>query len=50
MAWVWTLGFDFGGFTLWPSKWRGCGSSWIEDWTLGLVFGGFILCPIKGMG
>ena len=48
MVWVWTLGLDFGGFTLRPSKSRGCGNSWIEDWTLGLAFGGFTLCPTKG--
>jgi hypothetical protein len=34
----WTLGLAFGGFTLWPSKSRGCGSSWPKVWTLGLGF------------
>ena len=45
---MWTLGLAFGGFTLWPSKSRGHGSSWPKVWTLGLAFEGFTLCPAEG--
>jgi hypothetical protein len=48
LLWVWTLGLAFGGFTLWPSKSRGHGSSWPQVWTSGLAFGGFTLCPAEG--
>ena len=34
---LWTLGLVFGGFTLWPSKLRGHGTSWSKVWTLGLT-------------
>jgi hypothetical protein len=33
---LWTLGLAFGGFTLWPSKLRGRGSSWPNVWTWAL--------------
>jgi hypothetical protein len=45
---LWTLGLGFGGFTLWPSKLEGRGSSWPKVWNLGLAFGGFTLCPTEG--
>jgi hypothetical protein len=45
---VCTLGLAFGGFTLWPSKLRGSGSSWPKVWTLGLNFGGLTLCLAEG--
>jgi hypothetical protein len=48
MGWVWTSGLAFGGFTLWPSKLRGRGSSWPNVWTLGLAFEGFTLCLAEG--
>jgi hypothetical protein len=47
-SFFWTLGLAIGGFTLWPSKSRGCGSSWPKVWTLGLTFGGSTLCSPKG--
>jgi hypothetical protein len=48
IKWDAPLGLDFGGFTLWLSKWRGRESSWPKVWTLGLAFGGFTLCPAEG--
>jgi hypothetical protein len=44
----WDAPLAFGGFTLCPTKLRGCGSSWPKVWTLDLAFGGFTLCPTKG--
>jgi hypothetical protein len=48
LLWVRTLDLAFGGFTLWPSKLRGRGSSWPKVMTLGLAFGGFTLCATEG--
>ena len=42
------FGLAFGGFTIWPSKLRGRGSSWPKIWTLDLAFGGFTLCTAEG--
>jgi hypothetical protein len=44
---LWTLGLAFGGFTLWPFKSRGHGSSWPKLWTLGFAFGNFTMCLTK---
>ena len=40
-----SMGLTFEGFTVWPPKSRGGGSSWPEVWTMGFAFGGFTLCP-----
>ena len=41
---LWTLGLSFGGFTLWPSKPRRCGNSWLKVWPLEASN----LCPPEG--